>query len=304
MNILNVNELKKKIMKKKKYSTSFSIEIQQFGVIKAQSNEVRKQQLRAENESLRQQIEIAKQQLIDLENRNGKKQIPVPRQSVLATNNVPESQPAKQPKDKKSKTDKPAAEKKLAAEKKSATEKKPTEKSGNTAAAASADGPVDISRLDLRIGRIVEVQKHPDADALYLEKIDVGEDKPRTVISGLVRHVPIEQMQNRLLVVFCNLKPAKMRGILSEGMVLCASTPEKVELIDVPPNSQPGDFVHCEGYDRKPDAQLNPKKKIWESIAPDLLTSDDLLVCYKGKPLYVPEKGQLKAPSLKGVPVK
>lgn len=125
-----------------------------------------------------------------------------------------------------------------------------------------------------------------------------------TVISGLVKHVPIEEMQNRLLVVFCNLKPAKMRGILSEGMVLCASTPEKVELINVPPNSVPGDQVWTEGYPRNPDAQLNPKKKIWETIAPDLKTNDDLLVCYKGAPLYVPEKGQLKAPTLKGVNVK
>ncbi|XP_031638890.1 aminoacyl tRNA synthase complex-interacting multifunctional protein 1, partial [Contarinia nasturtii] len=230
----------------------------------------------------------------------GKQQIAVPRQSVSVANNVQASpKPAavdnsaavKQPKEKKPKTDKPAGE------------KKPWEKP-TAVTAASVDEPIDISRLDLRIGRIVEVQKHPDADALYLEKIDVGEEKPRTVISGLVRHVPIEEMQNRLLVVFCNLKPAKMRGILSEGMVLCASTPEKVELINVPPNSQPGDFIHCEGYERKPDAQLNPKKKIWEQIAPDLLTSDDLLVCYKGKPLYVPEKGQLKAASLKCVPVK
>lgn len=125
-----------------------------------------------------------------------------------------------------------------------------------------------------------------------------------TVISGLVKHVPIEEMQNRLLVVFCNLKPAKMRGILSCGMVLCASTPEKVELINVPPNSVPGDEVHCEGYTRNPDAQLNPKKKIWETIAPDLKTNENLLVCYKDAPLYVPEKGQLKAPTLKGVNVK
>lgn len=206
-------------------------------------------------------------------------------QKPAATTTAPA---AKISKEKKSKPEKPAAEKKAA----------------ESAVTASADGPVDISRLDLRIGRIVDVKKHPDADALYLEKIDVGEEKPRTVISGLVKHVPIEEMQNRLIVVFCNLKPAKMRGILSEGMVLCASTSEKVELINVPSDSVPGDLIHCEGYERNPDAQLNPKKKIWETIAPDLLTSNDLLVCYKGKPLYVPGKGKLKATSLKGVPVK
>lgn len=80
------------------------------------------------------------------------------------------------------------------------------------------------SRLDIRVGKIVEVSKHPDADSLYVEKIDLGEDKPRTIVSGLVNFIPIEEMQDRLVVVLCNLKPAKMRGIESQGMVLCAST--------------------------------------------------------------------------------
>lgn len=79
------------------------------------------------------------------------------------------------------------------------------------------------SRLDIRIGKIVEVSRHPDADALYVEKIDLGEAAPRTIVSGLVNFIPIEEMQNRMVVVLCNLKPAKMRGIESQGMVLCAS---------------------------------------------------------------------------------
>lgn len=62
-------------------------------------------------------------------------------------------------------------------------------------AAPSADSkPVDVSRLDLRIGRIVTVKKHPDADSLYVEEVDVGEAAPRTVISGLVNHVPLDQV--------------------------------------------------------------------------------------------------------------
>jgi tRNA-binding EMAP/Myf-like protein len=52
-----------------------------------------------------------------------------------------------------------------------------------------------------------------------VEKIDLGEGSPRTVISGLVRHVPLELMQDRLVVCVCNLKPAKMRGIESQAMV-------------------------------------------------------------------------------------
>lgn len=65
--------------------------------------------------------------------------------------------------------------------------------------------------------------QHPDADSLYVEKVDVGEAEPRTVVSGLVQFVPKEDLQDRLVVVLCNLKPQKMRGIESQGMLLCAS---------------------------------------------------------------------------------
>ena len=51
-----------------------------------------------------------------------------------------------------------------------------------------------------------------DADGLYVEEVDVGEEKPRTVISGLVKFIPENEMQNRKAILLCNLKPAKMRG--------------------------------------------------------------------------------------------
>lgn len=65
--------------------------------------------------------------------------------------------------------------------------------------------------------------QHPDADSLYLEKIDVGEAEPRTVVSGLVAYVSQEDLQDRMVLVLCNLKPQKMRGIESQAMLLCAS---------------------------------------------------------------------------------
>lgn len=65
--------------------------------------------------------------------------------------------------------------------------------------------------------------QHPDADSLYLEKIDVGEPEPRTVVSGLVAYVSQEDLQDRMVLVLCNLKPQKMRGIESQAMLLCAS---------------------------------------------------------------------------------
>ena len=91
----------------------------------------------------------------------------------------------------------------------------------------------------MRVGLIRTAKRHPDADTLYIEEVDVGEDKPRTVISGLVKFIPEEEMQNRKAILMCNLKPSKMRGIMSEAMVMCASTPEKVGGIQLTCSSGP-----------------------------------------------------------------
>lgn len=95
-----------------------------------------------------------------------------------------------------------------------------------------------------------------------------------------------------------------MRGITSEAMVMCASSPDKVEVLIAPSGAQPGDLVSCEGYPREPEAVLNPKKKIFESCAPDLKTNSEKIACYKGTPLAVPGKGPIVAPTLKDVNVK
>ena len=60
---------------------------------------------------------------------------------------------------------------------------------------ATPEAEITIARLDIRVGLITKVQKHPDADSLYVEEIDVGEATPRTVVSGLVNYIPIEDMQ-------------------------------------------------------------------------------------------------------------
>ncbi|MQM04138.1 hypothetical protein Taro_036929 [Colocasia esculenta] len=90
---------------------------------------------------------------------------------------------------------------------------------------------ISISRLDIRVGLVTKVQKHPDADSLYIEEIDVGEASTRTVVSGLVNHIPLQEMQNRKVCVLCNLKPATMRGVKSHAMVLAASSEAKVKVI-------------------------------------------------------------------------
>ena len=70
-------------------------------------------------------------------------------------------------------------------------------------------------------------------------------------------------MQNRNVMLLCNLKPRPLAGILSEAMVMCAKSGGKVELVEPPEGSVPGDRIIVEGHEGEPDPELKPKKKMW-----------------------------------------
>ena len=69
---------------------------------------------------------------------------------------------------------------------------------------------------------MTKVWNHEGAERLYCEEIDVGEGAPRSIASGLREHLTLEEMQGRLVLVVCNLRPAKLAGFFSNGMVLAA----------------------------------------------------------------------------------
>merc|ERR1711892_1195572 len=132
-------------------------------------------------------------------------------------------------------------------------------------------------RLDIRIGKVVEVSRHPDAEML-----------------------------NGMVVVLCNLKPAKMRGVESKGMVLCSSReePKEVEPLAVPEGSAVGDRVTVEGEkEGQPDEVLNPKKKVWEKLSVDLKTNSDGFAQWQGNNL-ITEKGKITCASVKDAPIR
>uniref|UniRef100_A0ABM5ESC6 Tyrosine--tRNA ligase n=1 Tax=Pogona vitticeps TaxID=103695 RepID=A0ABM5ESC6_9SAUR len=165
--------------------------------------------------------------------------------------------------------------------------------------------PEDVvpSRVDLRVGRVLSVGKHPDADTLYVERIDVGEPVPRTVVSGLVQFVPQEELQDRLVVLVCNMKPQKMRGIESQAMLLCAFStghPCQIEPLDPPAGCRPGDRVFVEGFESgQPDDELKPKKKVFEKLQADFQISEEFVAQWKGKNIMT-GLGNVTCKTLKG----
>lgn len=257
----------------------------------------RKEVLVQENVQLKAEVAKLTQQLVQLEAAQGQKQF-YDFSKGASEAGAPVSAPPAAPKEAS-----PSAADATAPEKK-AKKEKPAKKEGSGKKPAEEELPVDVGRLDFRVGRIISAEKHPDAESLYVEKVECGEAEPRTVVSGLVRFVPLEQMQGRAVVLLCNLKPAKMRGVISQAMVMCASTPDKVEILSPPEGSQPGDIVEVDGFARQPDAVLNPKKKIFEACAPDLQTNSDCVAVYRGVPMTVPGKGVVTAATLSGVQVK
>src|ERR1700681_336373 len=99
------------------------------------------------------------------------------------------------------------------------------------------------------------------------------------ILSGLVKYVPLDEFIGSSCLVICNLKPGKLRGETSYGMVLAASTPDKshVELIQPPASTTPGDRVTVDGinvHDYTSDQQIDGKKEntAWSRIRDSLST--------------------------------
>lgn len=93
----------------------------------------------------------------------------------------------------------------------------------------------DFAKVQFKIGVILECQKHPNADRLLVFQVDVGEEKPRQIISSIAEfYEPMEVIGKRVVVV-TNLEKAKFRGMDSDGMLVCASleNDEDVELVTI-----------------------------------------------------------------------
>jgi methionyl-tRNA synthetase len=162
----------------------------------------------------------------------------------------------------------------------------------------------DFTKIEIKVGKITKVWNHPEADKLFCEQIDLGEETgPREIASGLRGHYTLEQMQDRKVLVICNLKAQKMLGFQSNGMVLAAKGDDKVELVEPPADAPIGDRVYIEGLSGEPwSAAQVKKKKVFEIVAKGLKTDASRVATWDGKALLT-SKGSCKAPSLVGAPV-
>jgi methionyl-tRNA synthetase len=111
--------------------------------------------------------------------------------------------------------------------------KKATPKAEKQAPAPAPDAIefADFQKLDLRVGTVLEATKHPDADKLLVVKVGLGEPEPRQIVAGLADRFSPEELVGKQVVVVANLAPRKLRGLMSQGMILVAKDAEVTRLL-------------------------------------------------------------------------
>ena len=88
----------------------------------------------------------------------------------------------------------------------------------------------DFEKCDLRVGKIIDVKPHKNADRLYVLTVDVGGEE-RNVVSGIKEHFIPEELLGKEAVFILNIKPVNLRGVKSDGMILAAEKDGKLTLM-------------------------------------------------------------------------
>jgi len=100
----------------------------------------------------------------------------------------------------------------------------------------------EFKKLDLRIAKILGIEDVPGKDKLYKLSVDLGTEK-RTLVAGIKSNYSKEELKGKSLVVVVNLEPAKIAGILSEGMLLAAVDGNNISIVTVDREAKAGTKV-------------------------------------------------------------
>jgi methionine--tRNA ligase beta chain len=192
--------------------------------------------------------------------------------------------------------------------------KKSKAASSPSGAAPSSDAAnlPDICKLEFKVGQIVKVWPHPDADKLYCEEIDVGEEKVRSIASGLRHHFTTDQMLGQKVLVVANLKTKSLVGFPSHGMVLCAveqsssavegeTISERIEFVQPPADAVVGEVITYDGL--PPPQPWTPaqveKKKVFAACMEGMKTTTDGLAAWNGH-VFMTSEGPCRTATIKG----
>lgn len=146
---------------------------------------------------------------------------------------------------------------------------------------------MQFQKAELQVSRIVKAQKHPNADALMQLEVEVGNDLPnRQIIAGIYKYYKPEELEGRFIVTILNLKPIKLVGLDSRGMLLAGSNDtyraegeeRVVKICAAPEGSEVGDRVYLK--DRKEGSFVDAPGRMYVHIRNALLLMLLLLLLF------------------------
>jgi len=159
---------------------------------------------------------------------------------------------------------------------------------------SSASRPT-FADLDIEVGEIVEIKRHPNAEKLFVETIELSDGK-RQVVSGLVGYYSEEQLLGKKVLVVRNLAPAKLRGVESQGMILAAEHDNKVEVLTSEDWKVGQKAELAAGGKSQPKKEITIKEfeKINLEVRNNLAYADNVQIVVNGKPIRTKlEKGKI-----------
>ncbi|KAM0687364.1 hypothetical protein COBT_001395 [Conglomerata obtusa] len=122
----------------------------------------------------------------------------------------------------------------------------------------------DFDYLDIRVGRVIAIKEHESADKLYIETVLFEEGKHLQILSGLRNFFSKEDLINKSFLFMLNLKESVLKGVKSQGMILCVMTSEGFEPLKAPLNSAEGTIACLNNCDTGVEVILNFKKKFYD----------------------------------------
>ena len=116
---------------------------------------------------------------------------------------------------------------------------------GKDVAIAKPEAQADFEKIHLRAAQIKSAQVHPDAEKLLCLRVDVGEEETRSVVAGIANRFSPEDLIEQKVTLVSNLKPSKLRGVPSQGMLMAAGGDQLQSLVVWPDKTDIGTLVDC-----------------------------------------------------------
>ncbi|KAJ1569807.1 hypothetical protein HK096_001187 [Nowakowskiella sp. JEL0078] len=159
-------------------------------------------------------------------------------------------------------------------------------------------GPDDISKLDIRVGKVLEFSVEGE---YIVVTVDIGKEEPRKIVLPYGKSISPASLSKKNVVVITNTKPSKIGAHVSHGNILLASTADKssMRVIDPLSSCKPGDLITIAGFPSTPEAQIAPKQKILEKCLPHIKIEVDDVITYKGLSLNA-GSGNIKVKGMTG----